>query len=252
MPASYTHQCFGDDLLRYMNSDHKTLIKQYKNLFNLGLQGPDLLFYYHPLKKNRVQDIGIKMHQLPARSFFEESFQFDDDATLVYLIGFALHYLLDSGAHPVINKVTHDDFEHYELERDLDMRFLSDRHPAIMSTAASFIADQQASKTIGRVLHITDKEAHKAIKSFRFYNNLVYNEYHDVRMILKKLTALAHIPFTNMFVVDKPSTKYVDDVKEVRYWYMIALREAIEIMPQFIDAYYNKKSLSERFDHNYE
>ena len=67
MPASYTHQCFGDDLLRYMNSDHKTLIKQYKNLFNLGLQGPDLLFYYHPLKKNRVQDIGIKMHQLPAR-----------------------------------------------------------------------------------------------------------------------------------------------------------------------------------------
>ena len=33
---------------------------------------------------------------------------------------------------------------------------------------------------------------------------------------------------------------------------MIALREAIEIMPQFIDAYYNKKSLSERFDHNYE
>ena len=106
--------------------------------------------------------------------------------------------------------------------------------------------------TIGRVLHITDKEAHKAIKSFRFYNNLVYNEFHDVRMIFKKLTALLHIPFTNMFVVDKPSTRYVDDVKEVRYWYMIALREAIEIMPQFIDAYYNKKSLSERFDHNYE
>ena len=121
-----------------------------------------------------------------------------------------------------------------------------------MSTAASFIADEQASKTIGRVLHITAKEAHKAIKSFRFYNNLVYNEYRDVRMILKKLTALLHIPFTNMFVVDKPSTRYVDDVKEVRYWYMIALREAIEIMPQFIDAYYNKKSLSERFDHNYE
>ena len=132
------------------------------------------------------------------------------------------------------------------------MRFLSDRHPAIMSTAASFIADEQASMTIGRILHITDQEAHKAIKSFRFYNNLVYNEYHDVRMILKKLTALLHIPFTNMFVVDQPSKTYVDDVNEVRYWYMVALREAIEIIPTFIDAYRNKKTLSDRFNHNYE
>ena len=63
MPASYTHQQFGNQVLNKLeNTTIKKIINDNLNLYNIGLQGPDILFFYQPLKKNPVNTLG---NQLP-------------------------------------------------------------------------------------------------------------------------------------------------------------------------------------------
>ena len=72
MPASYTHQCFGDDVLPRLSTMIQRIISSHKDYYDLGLQGPDLFFYYHPTRKTMVRDFGLSLHKENAYSFFEE------------------------------------------------------------------------------------------------------------------------------------------------------------------------------------
>ena len=72
MPASYTHQCFGDDVLPHLSTMLQDLIKSHKDYYDLGLQGPDLFFYFHPTRQSMVKEYGLKLHQESAHPFFEE------------------------------------------------------------------------------------------------------------------------------------------------------------------------------------
>lgn len=52
MPASYTHNAFGKQVLSNITDEKiKQLITKNINFYNIGLQGPDLLFSYKVLKK---------------------------------------------------------------------------------------------------------------------------------------------------------------------------------------------------------
>ena len=58
MPASYTHQQFGNQVLNKLeNTTIKKIINDNLNLYNIGLQGPDILFFYQPLKKNPLENL---------------------------------------------------------------------------------------------------------------------------------------------------------------------------------------------------
>ena len=52
MPAVYAHRRFGEKVLAACQNDEaRTAIETYQDLFNIGLQGPDILFYYDPLRQ---------------------------------------------------------------------------------------------------------------------------------------------------------------------------------------------------------
>ena len=44
----------------------------YGPFYMAGLHGPDILFYYKPLRANAVNQIGFGMHARPAAEFFPE------------------------------------------------------------------------------------------------------------------------------------------------------------------------------------
>ena len=74
MPASYTHQQFGNQVLNKLeNTTIKKIINDNLNLYNIGLQGPDILFFYQPLKKNPVNTLGNQRHQDIARALIENA-----------------------------------------------------------------------------------------------------------------------------------------------------------------------------------
>ena len=52
MPSTYAHYRFGQEVLKELPNDIKKIIIENKELYDIGLHGPDLLFYYLPLKNN--------------------------------------------------------------------------------------------------------------------------------------------------------------------------------------------------------
>ena len=70
MPAAYAHLTFGRSVLRVLpEGKARTLILANPALFEIGLQGPDILFFYHPLNHHPVNRIGHELHEQSALSF---------------------------------------------------------------------------------------------------------------------------------------------------------------------------------------
>ena len=70
MPAAYAHYRFGRDLLAHLPREKQDLIQDHRTLYDLGLQGPDLLFYCHPLRNDPLNGQGAQIHAAPAERFF--------------------------------------------------------------------------------------------------------------------------------------------------------------------------------------
>lgn len=92
MPSTYAHRRFGADVLQQLPAALQDQIGKNRALFDVGLHGPDLLFYYHAAKSNPVSALGNAMHEQPGRVFFERARGVvrqakDRDAALAYALG---------------------------------------------------------------------------------------------------------------------------------------------------------------------
>ena len=108
MPATYAHYVFGKKVLKKLPESIRQEVRQGEDAFLLGLHGPDLLFYYYPVSKNRINQQGVAMHQELAAEFFDRGRSLwrkeQDPALRAYLYGFLCHFILDSECHPFINQ----------------------------------------------------------------------------------------------------------------------------------------------------
>ena len=73
MPSTYAHRCFGADVLTQLPEALQKKIEPYRALYDIGLHGPDLLFYYKALQSNQVNRLGNAMHEQPGTVFFERA-----------------------------------------------------------------------------------------------------------------------------------------------------------------------------------
>lgn len=49
MPSTYAHYRLGQEVLDNLTGGIKSTILNHKELYDIGLHGPDILFYYKPL-----------------------------------------------------------------------------------------------------------------------------------------------------------------------------------------------------------
>ena len=96
MPAVYAHYKFGKKVYRALPEDVRRLVRENAPAYWLGLHGPDLLFYYRAMGKNRVNQLGVRMHRESARFFFEKARRVyrkrPSYVLLSYLCGFLCHF----------------------------------------------------------------------------------------------------------------------------------------------------------------
>ena len=59
MPSTYAHYRFGKDVLDRLPAKQKQDIQEHPDLYNVGLHGPDLLFYYKPISHNPINQLGF-------------------------------------------------------------------------------------------------------------------------------------------------------------------------------------------------
>lgn len=134
MPAAYAHMVFGKEVTAILPLSAQGSINRYPELFGIGLQGPDILFYYHPSETQAYVLYGHNIHKRPAADFFryalaqlEKMTDLEKEKATAYLMGFLCHFILDSNCHPIVRKHTiPGEASHRQIEREFD-RFLMEK-----------------------------------------------------------------------------------------------------------------------------
>lgn len=132
MPAVYAHRAFGDAALHTLSPSLFERVEPHLPLFQMGLHGPDLLFYYRPLRKTPLRKLGDLLHGCTGRQVLGRMLEViptlpeeERDAGLAYTLGFACHYLLDSACHPYVEQLTKaGKAEHCTIEGELELWLL--------------------------------------------------------------------------------------------------------------------------------
>lgn len=136
MPGISTHYIFGLNSYKKINNMKiKFIIARHKEVFSLGLQGPDIFFDYLPLYIKSRKNIARLLHTKNTGNFLMNMIhliktleaQEEFSISLSYLYGFLGHYILDSETHPMIYYRTQyldnpKDYisRHIQLENDIN------------------------------------------------------------------------------------------------------------------------------------
>ncbi len=127
MPSVYAHYIFGKEVLKHLNGEVKNLIEENKELYSIGLHGPDICFFYRPLLiGNRITRMGSRLHNENALPFFQAAREkIKNPEEMAYILGFICHFMLDSECHPYINANAEKGIaEHFKQESDFDRYLL--------------------------------------------------------------------------------------------------------------------------------
>ena len=130
MPSTYAHRRFGADVLVQLPRELREKITPYRPLYDMGLHGPDLMFYYRALQSNPVNRLGNAMHEQPGRVFFTRARGVvntarNKNAALAYALGFVCHFALDSTCHPYVERYTRESgVSHCEIETEFDNQLM--------------------------------------------------------------------------------------------------------------------------------
>ena len=73
MPSTYAHYRLGQEVYKSVSALARTAIKSHKELFDIGLHGPDILFYYRPLAVCTINKQGYDMHARSGLEFFKRA-----------------------------------------------------------------------------------------------------------------------------------------------------------------------------------
>lgn len=73
MPANYALHRFGADALRLLPSQMQSPIQRFRRLYNGGLHGQDLFFYYKPMQDTPVGNLRSTFDAMTGREFFEKA-----------------------------------------------------------------------------------------------------------------------------------------------------------------------------------
>lgn len=132
MPSGYAHYRFGNQLLPLLPREIRQRVDRHRNLYDMGLHGPDLFLYYDPARKNQVAPLSDLFHYQSGEAFFSRVCRRcrmePSEPALAYLYGLLAHYCLDSLCHPFVYQHTWDgslghlaletEFDRYLLEKD--------------------------------------------------------------------------------------------------------------------------------------
>lgn len=120
MPGLITNYLFGERTFQSLSPNYlKEIIRKKPNAYRMGLQGPDIFFYYLSSygrsRKNNICDV---LHEKNTGEFIDNMLDYtiildaqDREICLAYISGFLCHYALDSHTHPYLR---------YRVEQDLN------------------------------------------------------------------------------------------------------------------------------------
>ena len=241
MPSTYAHYRFGTALLPNMPADVRRTIQRFRQLYEVGLHGPDIFFYNSPLLKTKARFLGAKYHEQTGESFFERvcrNLRLEpSEAATAYLYGVLTHYCLDAVCHPYVCKtaekgeVTHaqleTEFERYLLEQDGKTPACSQdlsQHirltPGECETVARFYPPASAA------------DVKESVKGMAFFVKLFATPAGMRRNVLAKGVNAAGKAYADMLMAEKPLPLCAPHIPELTERYEKAMQRFPEMLSQ--------------------
>lgn len=183
MPATYAHYRFGREVLGKLGGDIRKKIEKEEKLYLIGLHGPDILFYYRPLGKNKINQFGHNMHKRTGQDVFSEMFEREEEisgrqkeAVQAYIYGFLCHFALDRCCHPFVEEwIRKSGVSHIEIEAEFDRALMihDGFHPLLHKPAGHITSGSWEAEAIRRMFpDFSVKELREALVSAKAYNHL--------------------------------------------------------------------------------
>ncbi len=177
MPATYAHWRFGEDCFQIMPEDIKKIVNDNRDIFNLGVHGPDIFFY--DLTHKKITSYGSKMHKLPAMDFFKNSKEVinnheEKEQMLAYMLGFLSHFTLDSTCHSYVErKREFANISHNYVESAWERHVieLDGRTPNLVDRSESLRPNKDIAKVISYFFPFSQKEI---LRTTKCQHNIIY------------------------------------------------------------------------------
>ncbi len=256
MPATYTHYRFGKDVLQALHKEEvKRIIKENERIFNVGLHGPDIFFYYHLFYRNDVQRKGSVLHNECAKPFFEEAKQYaQQDAYIAYYLGFLCHYILDSQCHTYIDyyeRMNH--VAHNAIENSFDQYLLIKdglNHMAYQ-TACHVVANEEDAKIIATITKDEPRVIYHCVKSLIRVQGWLRPNYVK-KAILRSLAFISRQQKIAGIMMERLPSKESKKSDIVLYEiYLRSVMQADMMIDNFYEYIMGREDLSSLFRHNY-
>ena len=201
MPTTYAHHSFGERCLRTLPESLRQLVAANRAIFDYGVHGPDIYFYYHALTPNAINDFGRALHDIP----FSETLagirpRFtvcdDRDAALSYLLGFTAHFALDAWCHGYVErKAEVSGISHNKLESQYD-RYLMLRdglNPVRHSRVSQLKPERHMGAVISALLpEVSPADTFTTLRDQRIYLTLLKDSNAAKRLLLRTAMDLVH------------------------------------------------------------
>ena len=130
MPTTHTHYKFGKEVMEALPRSLRESIVKNRQLYDIGLHGPDILFYIFSPFKGYVRKTGSGLHKQSSREFFVHAQKVIKNApnpvaARAYIYGFITHFVLDSECHKYVEKMIEESkVGHNEIETEFDAYLL--------------------------------------------------------------------------------------------------------------------------------
>lgn len=220
MPGFTTHYLFGINTYQSLKNDSlKKTIFDHHAAFSLGLQGPDIFFYYLPSYVVHENNIGSVAHKEDTGRFLScllESTNLFPDKTedaiaRAYIMGFIGHYLLDRRCHPYIYDRSHFQGKtpeyygaHMNLEVDIDtelLEFYKNKLPSAFRQDSTIMLNRLELRTIATILYyaysmtypdlkITYTDMRLAIRSVQAGTRFLHDPHGKKKVLTRKMESL--------------------------------------------------------------
>ena len=261
MPTTYAHDLFGKMVYHRLDPEIQEKIKKYQTTYQIGLHGPDILFYVRPFHKNRFNQMAHRLHREEAAGFFERGRELyqktGNEEILVYLLGFICHFMLDSTCHPYISEymkktgARHDEIE-TEFDRALMIR--TGKDPFHYQPGSVIRIEKNSVDAISEVMEgMSRKDIVRALMGTKFYTRLPICDSEKKRKV--KL-AVARILFMyrladGRIIRGEPKDICLESTQHLTQLFLQAVPEAAAMINEYYKQRNGSDRLNVRFERNY-
>ena len=262
MPSTYAHYRLGQQVRRELEGNERKIIEKYPQLYLIGLHGPDILFYYKPLRPNPVNQIGYDLHGHSGKEFFERAkniinSQKEKEPFLAYTYGVLNHFALDVSCHGYIDeKIAASGISHTEIEVEFDrMLMLMDGKDPLRQNLTEHIVPCMENAEVIRWFYpkTTPADVREALKGMITYNNMLIAPSRIRRFFIYALLYVSgnYKEMHGLLVNYRKNPQCEDSNRQLMQYYRQAKLTALRMISQFGTYLDASRGLEPIFDYSF-